>query len=156
MSHTRTDLDVESVRLGLHRLQRLLASRRASSALASAAGVDLPQQVVQVLQVLHDGEARSVSDLARLARMDAGAVSRQVRTLEEQGLVERRPSPNHGRIVLIEPTAEGLAAARRLREKNDNHLDDSLRAWSPEDRANLGRLLLRLIDDLQATPHRSP
>jgi DNA-binding MarR family transcriptional regulator len=154
MSKVEAEPDLEGVRLGLHRLQRLLSSRRSSSALAVAAGVDLPQQVIQVLQVLQDGEPRSVADLARMARMDGAAVSRQVRVLEDRGLVRRHASPTHGRIVLIEPTDEGLAAARRLGELGHRHLVDSLAGWSPEDRDALGRLLLRLVDDLQGTPHQ--
>lgn len=145
--------DLETVRLGLHRLQRLLASRRSWSALAVAAEVELPQQVIQVLQVLHDGQARSLAELARLARMDAAAVSRQARVLEDRGLVVRRQSPNHGRIVLIEPTADGLAAARRLHDLRNRHLHDALAAWTAEERDALGALLLRLVDDLQRTPH---
>ena len=150
-----TTAHVEPVRLGLHRLQRLLASRRSWSALAVAADVDLPQQVIQVLQVLHDGQPRSIAELARLARMDAAAVSRQVRSLEERGLVARRASPNHGRIVLVEPTADGLDAARRVHDLRNRHLVDALSGWAPEEREALGRLLLRLTDDLQATPHRA-
>lgn len=149
-----TEPGLGDVRLGLDRLQRLLASRRAASALAESAGVELPQQEVQVLQQLHDGEARSMADLARLARMDAAAVSRQVRALEDRGLVARRPSANHGRIVLIEPTAEGLTLARRVHERRTGHLVDTLAAWSPDERRTLGELLLRLVDDLQRTPHR--
>ena len=145
---------IEGVRLGLHRLQRLLASRRSWSALAVAARVELPQQVIQVLQVLHDGQARSIAELARLARMDAAAVSRQVRVLEERALVARRPSPSHGRIVLIEPTPDGLAMAGRLHRLRNRHLDDALASWEPEEREVLGRLMLRLVDDLQGTPHR--
>ena len=151
---TTTDTDLETVRLGLHRMQRMMANRRSWSALAEAAGVELPQQVIQVLQVLQDGSPRSVAELARLARMDAAAVSRQVRSLEEQGLVARRQSPHHGRIVLIEPTEEGLAMARRLHQRRYQHLADSLAHWTPEERSTLGTLLLRLVDDLQATPHR--
>jgi len=147
-------VDVEPVRLGLHRLQRLLASRRSWAALADAAGVDLPQQEIQVLQVLHDGEARSIAELARLARMDAAAVSRQIRSLEERDLVRRRPSPTHGRVVLIEPTESGLAGARRLHDLRNGHLLDALSTWSADERATLGRLMLRLVDDLQRTPHR--
>ena len=146
--------DVEGVRLGLHRLQRLLASRRSWSALALAAEVDLPQQVIQVLQVLHDGQPRSLAELARLARMDAAAVSRQARSLEERGLVVRRQSPHHGRVVLIEPTDEGLACARRIHQLRNRHLVDALATWSPDERDTLGQLLLRLVDDLQGTPHR--
>lgn len=154
MSDVRAEPDLDEVRLGLDRLQRLLASRRASSALAESAGVELPQQEVQVLQQLHDGQARSMADLARLARMDAAAVSRQVRALESRGLVARRPSPSHGRIVLIEPTGEGLDLARRVHERRTGHLVDALAAWTPEERRTLGALLLRLVDDLQRTPHR--
>lgn len=146
--------DVEPVRLGLHRLQRLLASRRSWSTLADVAEVPLPQQMIQVLQVLHDAEPRSLAELARLARMDAAAVSRQARALEERGLVARRQSPDHGRIVLIEPTAEGLSCAQRIHELRNRHLLDALAAWSPGERETLGTLLLRLVDDLQGTPHR--
>ncbi len=146
--------DIEPVRAGLHRLQRLLGSRRPWTALGDAAGVDLAQQEIQVLQVLHDGEARSMADLARLARMDAAAVSRQVRSLEDRGLVERRASPVHGRIVLIEPSDEGLVTARRLHDLRDRHLVDALSSWTADERDALGRLMDRLVDDLERTPYR--
>ena len=154
MTQRVTEPDVESVRLGLYRLQRLLAGRRPFSALTAAAGLDLSQQEIQVLQVLQDGAARSMAELARSARLDAGAVSRQVQALEERGLVGRRPSPDHGRIVLVEPSAEGLDAARRVHDLRNRHLLDALDDWSVEERDTLGRLLLRLVDDLQATPYR--
>ena len=150
----RGDVDLEPVRVGLHRLQRLLAGRRAWAALAAAADVDLAQQEIQVLQVLHDGEARSIADLARLAAMDAAAVSRQVRGLEERGLVVRRSSPAHGRVVLLELTDDGARCARRLHDMRDRHLEDALGAWTPDEREALGRLLIRLVDDLQAVPYR--
>jgi DNA-binding MarR family transcriptional regulator len=146
--------DIEPVREGIHRLQRLLGSRRPWAALGDAAGVDLAQQGIQVLSVLHDGEPRSMADLARLARMDAAAVSRQVRELEERGLAVRRPSEVHGRIVLIEPSEEGRACARRLHDLRDQHLVDALSSWSAEERDVLGRLVLRLVDDLEGTSYR--
>lgn len=146
--------DVEPVRQGLHRLQRLLGSRRPWTALGEAAGIDLAQQGLQVLEVLHDGEPRSMAQLARLARMDAAAVSRQVRELEERGLVVRRPSAVHRRIVLIEPSADGRTWARRLHDLRDQHLVDALASWTPEEREVLGRLVLRLVDDLEGTQYR--
>ena len=146
--------DLEPVRLGLHRLQRLLGSRRPWAALGDAAGIDLAQQGLQVLEVLHDGQPRPMAELARLARMDAGAVSRQVRDLEERGLVVRRPSPVHGRVVLIEPSAEGRTSARRLHDLRDQHLVDALASWTAQEREVLGRLVLRLVDDLEGTSYR--
>jgi DNA-binding MarR family transcriptional regulator len=146
--------DVEPVRQGLHRLQRLLGSRRPWVALGRAAAVDLSQQEMQVLLVLHDGEAHSMAELAQQAGMDAAAVSRQVRSLEERGLVVRRSSPVHGRVVLIEPSHEGLVCARRLHDLRDRHLLDALASWAPEERDALGQLVLRLVDDLERTPYR--
>jgi DNA-binding MarR family transcriptional regulator len=146
--------DVEVVRLGLHRLGRLLSNRRSWALLASSADVDLPQQTIQVLLQLHDGEPRSVAELARVARMDAAAVSRQIRVLEEHGLVERQPSANHGRVVLIQPTSQGLEQAQRLYRLNQSHLADALASWTEEERQTLGTLMIRLVDDLQRTPHR--
>ena len=69
--------------------------------MAGAAGVTLPQQAMHVLRALGDRDPLPMGDLARAARMDAGAVSRQVRLLEEAGLAERRPSPQHGSVVLV-------------------------------------------------------
>jgi DNA-binding MarR family transcriptional regulator len=154
MKPSVAETNVDSVRLGLHRLQRLLAGRRPFSALTAAAGLALSQQEMQVLQVLGDGQARSMAELARSARLDAGAVSRQVQALHERGLLARRSSPNGGRVVLVEPTPEGLAAARRVDELRNRHLLDALGHWSSDERETLGRLLLRLVDDLQATPYR--
>ena len=154
MTPRATGSDLEQIRLGLHRLQRLLASRRVSAALAAAIGHELAQQEIQVLQVLQDGSARSMADLGRSARLDAGAVTRQVQALEKQGLVDRRSSPDHGRVVLVEPTAEGLEVAKRIHQIRNRHLLDALSQWSPRERAMLGTLLLRLVDDFESTPYR--
>jgi DNA-binding MarR family transcriptional regulator len=142
------------VRQGLHRLQRLLAGRRSAASLVAAAGVDLTQQGVQVLNALRDGGPCSPADIARVAQMDAAAVSRQVRTLEADGLVERRPSPGHGRIVLVALSRRGVQVADELAEIRERHLTEVLRGWSSEEQAQLGHLLLRLVDDLQETPYR--
>ena len=144
-----------SVRLGLTRLGRLLSSRRVHSGMATAAGVALPQQALNVLRALGDREALPVSDLARAARMDAGAVSRQVKVLEEHGMAERRQSPAHGSVVLVEATEQGRALARRYERVRNAQLSRALADWTPEDRDALGRLMLRLVDDLQSTPYLS-
>ena len=81
------ETQLQSVRLGLTRLQRLLSSRRVHAGMAGAARVVLPQQAMNVLRALGDREPLPVGDLARAARMDTGAVSRQIRVLEEEGLV---------------------------------------------------------------------
>lgn len=147
------EAQLQSVRLGLTRLQRLLSSRRVHAGMAGAARVALPQQAMNVLRALGDRDPLPVGDLARAARMDTGAVSRQIRVLEEEGLVERRSSPQHGSIVLVVATPVGAAMARRFERVRGAQLSRALSDWTPEERAQLGELMLRLVDDLQATPY---
>lgn len=149
--------DIESelvdVRLGISRLQRLLSSRRINAGMAGAAGVDLSQQSIEVLRALGSNDPMPVGELARAARMDTGAVSRQLRTLTDLGLVERRASEHHGSIVLVVGTAAGRALAARYERVRSAQLSRALADWEPEERVELGRLLLRLVDDLQSTPY---
>jgi DNA-binding MarR family transcriptional regulator len=108
---------------------------------------------MNVLRALGDRDPLPVGDLARAARMDTGAVSRQVRVLEEEGLVERHSSPQHGSIVLVVATEEGRAMAQRFERVRSAQLSRALIEWTPEERAQLGALMVRLVDDLQATPY---
>jgi DNA-binding MarR family transcriptional regulator len=146
---------LDTLSLALHRLQRLLSSRRVHQRLADAAGVDLPQQAVQVLRALDVAEPMAVADIARTARMDVAAVSRQLRALEERRLVSRRVSPTNASVVLVTATARGVKLAGRLGSVQDRHLRDALADWTSEERGELGELLLRLVDDLQRTPYRT-
>jgi DNA-binding MarR family transcriptional regulator len=143
------------VRRGLTRLGRMLSSRRVHAGMASAAGVTLPEQAMNVLRALGDRDPLPVGDLARAARMDAGAVSRQLRALEDAGLAERRPSPQHRSIVLVVATSEGRETARRFEQVRNAQLSRALADWTTAERAELGRLLLRLVDDLQSTPYQA-
>jgi DNA-binding MarR family transcriptional regulator len=145
-----TELD-EAIR----RLGRLLASRRVFSQLAAAAGIELSQQAIQVLRVLDRDEPRSVAEVARAARMDVGAVSRQLATLEERGLASRRPSRVHGSVVLVTATARGERVVAQVSAVQARHLREALAGWSIDERATLARLLGRLVDDLQQTPYAS-
>ena len=53
----------------------------------------------------------SSADLARVVMVTPQAVNLLVTSLERDGLIERRPRRNHGRILEIHPTREGI---RRL------------------------------------------
>jgi DNA-binding MarR family transcriptional regulator len=138
----------------LDRLRRLLASRRVFSRLAAAAGIEISQQAIQVLRALDRQDARSVAEVARAARMDVGAVSRQLATLEEIGLASRRQSKAHGSVVLVTTTDRGARVVSKVNAVQNRHLQEALAGWSEDDRNSLGRLLARFVDDLQQTPYR--
>jgi DNA-binding MarR family transcriptional regulator len=147
---------ITELRRGLNRVQRMLGSRRIQARLSQVAGLDLTHQGVQVLRVIGDGTPRSVADVASEAHMDVAAVSRQLRSLEGQGLLTRRASPDHGSVVLVESTDEGRRLAARLESVQQRHFAEALDDWTDEQCGELGRALVRLVDDLQRTPYREP
>jgi DNA-binding MarR family transcriptional regulator len=145
--------EITAVARAIQSFQRLRASRQGHAALMAAAGVELSQQAAQVLLAARDGQ--SVAEVARSARMDMGAVSRQLKVLEDDGLVVRSASPDNGTVVLVTLTADGRSIADRVTAVRDHHLTVALAGWTPDDLDRLGHLLQRMVDDLQATPYAS-
>lgn len=137
--------------LAIQRLGRLMGSRQVSSRIADAAGAQVSQQSVQILRaLLRDGEL-PIAGLATAAHMDISAVSRQLRPLEDGGMVRRAAAAEDGRVALVRLTPAGRKVARKIREVGLRHLADSLSGWNDKDRARLAELMGRLVDDLQRT-----
>src|SRR4051794_23598156 len=91
---------LETIGAAINHLQRLLSSRRVFARLATSAGLSLSQQSTQVLLALSTAP-KPIADVAAAANMDVGAVSRQLKILEDEGLAKRAASPSHGRIILV-------------------------------------------------------
>jgi DNA-binding MarR family transcriptional regulator len=145
---------VEELSAALQRMGRMLASRQVASRIISVAGVEVSQQGMTLMRVLLRDGKQSIATLAAAAAMDLGAVSRQVRLLEDAAAVRRTRSPEDGRVALIELTASGRRVAERIRAVSVRHLEDALAGWSEHDERTLARLMQRLVDDLTATPVR--
>lgn len=60
------------------------------------------------------GAAATAAELARECQIDAGAMTRMLDRLEAKQLVRRVRSTDDRRVVNVELTAEGVAAARRI------------------------------------------
>jgi DNA-binding MarR family transcriptional regulator len=144
--------DLDDLTVSLQRLGRLLASRQAASRITAAAGVDVGQQGAALLRVLLRTGRTAIATLAASTPMEIAAVSRQIRILEQVGAVRRSPSPDDGRVALVELTPEGRRMAERIRAVGLHHLREALAGWSETDERSLARLLGRLVDDLEATP----
>jgi DNA-binding MarR family transcriptional regulator len=145
---------LETIGAAINHLQRLLSSRRVFSRLATSAGLSLSQQSTQVLLAM-SSTPRPIADIATAANMDVGAVSRQLRILEDGGLAKRAASPSHGRIILVRWTAKGRRLSEHVRAVRNRHLVTALSTWTPAERRQLGELLTRLANDLQTTPYQS-
>jgi DNA-binding MarR family transcriptional regulator len=118
------------------------------------ASADVSQQGLTLLRALRRGGQQSMATLAGAAGMDLGAVSRQVRILEDDGAVKRSRTPEDGRVALLDLTPEGRAMADRIHAVGVGHLQEALQAWSEDDERTLARLMQRLVDDLMRTPIR--
>lgn len=143
--------DDDQLLAAIQRLGRLMGSRKAIARITRAASTEMSQQGVQIVRVLHREGDLPVAVLARVAGMDLSAVSRQLSQLETAGFVERLPSELDRRTTIVALTPYGRRVANRLRTVGLRHLDAALDSWSASDRQQLGRLLTRLVDDLQAT-----
>ena len=107
---------------------------------------------ILLARLVTDGPRRA-TDLATEAFLDLSTVSRQVRSLVERGLVERRPDPEDRRGYLLSATDAGHEAYLEFRRQRDAKYGALLTSWSPEDRYQLIRLLIRLNDDLADFAH---
>ncbi len=99
-------------------------------------------------------DAMRVSDLATRLGLDASTVSRQIKQLEDKGMVERTTDPADGRASLVQISASGeeimLSAFRRRYER----IRAALAPWTESDRHKLQVLLTRLAQDLAAASDR--
>lgn len=102
---------------------------------------DLQPLGYQVLTSIASGKATSAGALIERLQTDKSAVSRQVRQLEQLGLVESIPSAEDKRarvLVATELAQERVALARAHYEKR---IGDRLRRWTADDLDHFAGLL---------------
>jgi DNA-binding MarR family transcriptional regulator len=99
-------------------------------------------------------DAMRVSDLAATIGLDASTVSRQIKQLEDKGILERTPDPADGRASLVRLTATGRTTMQAAFKRRFERIQGVLGSWNDADRAQLQRLLTRLATDLAAANDR--
>ena len=150
------DESTESLHASIRRLAQLFGSRRVSANLADVADTDLSQQGIAMVRVLLREHELPIAELALRARMDLGAVSRQLRVMESAGLVSRKEAPADRRVALVRLTRSGKALAQRIRRIELDQLGRVFTDWDTDDLDRLADLLGRMVDDLAGTEFRRP
>ncbi|MHB9859124.1 MarR family winged helix-turn-helix transcriptional regulator [Streptomyces sp. YIM S03343] len=84
------------------------------------------------------------TELAAYIGVGKATMSRQLRALEDLGLVAREPDPADGRAWLVHLTEEGRGRYRRVREARRASYVHRLADWDPREVAELARLLNHL------------
>ena len=119
------------------------------------AGVAVERAAYGVLGSLGELGPVRLTDLARQLGVDPSTASRQVKALEERGMVARVGDPGDGRVARLGLTPDGAAALELLRGARHRLFADALAEWPAEDLAALAPLLARLARDLVAEGQRS-
>jgi DNA-binding MarR family transcriptional regulator len=110
---------------------------------AIARELDLRPAAFGTLRML--GQPRTMSEVANALQCDNSNVTGIVDSLEEKGLVRRRPSEEDRRVKLIELTAEGRRVHARL-SKAFATPPPWVDALSEKDRRTLRDVLQRAVD----------
>ncbi len=100
----------------------------------------------------HDG--MRLSDLAAKVELDASTVSRQIKQLEDKGLVERTADPDDGRASLIQLSPAGHRTMQAAFHRRFERIKAVLEPWSQQDKDLLQELLSRLAADLREANDR--
>ena len=113
-------------------------------------GHDLTFSQYVTLKKLATGST-GVTDLARAAELNPGAMTRLLDRLEAKGLVARTADPTDRRTLNIDLTEAGLAIWQDINKCGERVRERAMAGMSDEERSVLTGLLERARDNLNST-----
>lgn len=116
----------------------------------AAAGHDLTMSQYVVLKVLAGGQA-GVTDLARHAELNPGAMTRLLDKLEARGIVARSADPADRRALHIRLTEAGRKMWQDVSQCGQRVRERALAGLNDAEREHLLRLLEQVRDNLSPT-----
>ena len=138
---------MQIVRFWLSRFSRLNSS--VLNARAVARGSTSSEDAV-LGALLIGGGTLNPSVLQTLVIQSAGGVTKTLRRLENAKHVRRVPDPADRRALLVELTPEGRRAAARTVDAVDAYYDELLADLGRAELEQLGRLVRKVLDRLEA------
>jgi len=102
------------------------------------------------LSVLSARTGLSNAQLARRSYITPQAMTEVIAELERKGLISRSPHPDHGHILQIEPTSEGMEMLARCDAAVDKMEERMLADLSPGERQQLLSLLTMCVHRMGA------
>ncbi|WP_379158483.1 MarR family winged helix-turn-helix transcriptional regulator [Paenibacillus sp. sgz5001063] len=99
------------------------------------------------LRLLH--ELFQVTEISQISLqkqvdIDAAAVTRHLKGLEENGMISRRNNPDDNRVTLVSLTAQGRDKIRTYKEERSRFIGSLLSGFDEQERALLADMLIRL------------
>ncbi|WP_331453299.1 MarR family winged helix-turn-helix transcriptional regulator [Streptomyces sp. SS162] len=139
----------------------LRRARASSGEMAREVHPGLEPAAYGLLVRLDEAGGQRATELAGYFGVGKATMSRQLRALEELGLVVREPDPADGRASLVRLTGEGRDRFRRVRDARRARYVRKLAGWDRAEVAELARLLHQLNTgseprDPRPGPERAP
>ena len=97
------------------------------------------------LLMIDHGLGTTAAELARVASVDTGAMTRMLDRLEAKGLLRRARCTRDGRVVRLELTAEGSRICRGIPYGLSRVLNSLLRGFTAEELATFKTLTRRML-----------
>jgi DNA-binding MarR family transcriptional regulator len=119
-------------------------ARAKQGEMARAVHPDLESAAYGLLVRLDECGRQRATELAAYIGVGKATMSRQLRALEDLGLVAREPDPADGRAWLVHLTEEGRRRVQRVREARRARYVSQLAHWDRREVAELARLLQQL------------
>ncbi|MFF9014817.1 MarR family winged helix-turn-helix transcriptional regulator [Streptomyces sp. NPDC014870] len=122
----------------------LRRARAQSGEMAREVHPELESSAYGLFVRLDDAGPQRATELAGYFGVGKATMSRQLRVLEDLGLVARDPDPADGRASLVRLTEEGRRRFRRVRDARRGRYVRKLADWDRAEVAELARLLHQL------------
>ena len=121
-----------------------------------AAGTRVSGAGLNALRLIIREGPLPVNEVARRMGVDQSTASRQIKPIEDAGLVARTSDEADRRVAWLAITREGTALLDRIHQMRRDDLDHVLAGWSDRERAQLARTLERFKQAmLDATARRA-
>ncbi|MGJ0389329.1 MarR family winged helix-turn-helix transcriptional regulator [Microbacterium sp. CGR1] len=144
-----TSPDVDTALGDLQTHLNLIFARTRTLWKESAARIDPELQVggYKLLTFIERAETANAHELAERFEMDKSVISRQVRMLEELGLIESRPDERDGRLRVLTATPSACAALAELRRDHASRLRTVVAELTP-DEIHVASKVFRLLAEV--------
>ncbi|MEJ0039263.1 MAG: MarR family transcriptional regulator [Gammaproteobacteria bacterium] len=139
--------EIFQLREALLDLTGVLNRPQPDAALIAMAGVNLDRALFPLLTRVERRGPLAIGELAELCGRDYTTVSRQVKKLEELGLVVRQAHDQDARITQVAMTRKGRTMTSALDGAREKIMSSLLADWEKEDVARLAKLLRKLADE---------
>jgi len=107
---------------------------------------DLSPHHARALRVISERDGLRLTDLAEALHIAARSATEVADGLQERGLVERTPDPGDRRAIILRVTDEGRRIRAEIEKARIADASELFGRLSPDDRAELARLLQTLTD----------